>query len=227
MRAMSRIVLPTGTTADLVRPASRDATRGLVLWPDIMGLRPLFDEHATRLADEQHWVVCAVEPFPGHEELTLDERQAAAKDLDDDAKLADAAAAADAIAGVLGDAPIGLLGFCMGGMYAMKSLALGRFDRAAAFYGMVRVPEAWRGAGQRDAIDAVKARGDASLLCIFGLGDPYCPESDIDEVEAAGAEVVRYEGAGHGWAHDASRENYRTDDAADAWRRALNFLGAP
>ncbi len=46
--------------------------------------------------------------------------------------------------GLLGDAPIGLLGFCMGGMYAMKSLALGRFDSAVAFYGMVRVPEHWR-----------------------------------------------------------------------------------
>src|SRR3954447_3303103 len=117
MRGMSRIMLPTGTTAELVRPATGDATRGLVLWPDIMGLRPLFDEHATRLADEQRWVVCAVEPFPGREDLTLDERQASAKDLDDDAKLADAAAAASAIEGLLGDKPIGLLGFCMGGMY--------------------------------------------------------------------------------------------------------------
>jgi carboxymethylenebutenolidase len=113
-------------------------------------------------------------------------------------------------------------------MYAMKSLASGRFDRAVAFYGMVRVPDHWRGRGQRDAIDAVTARGEAELLCIFGTGDPYCPEEQMDEVEAAGAEVVRYEGAGHGWAHDPSRPTYRTDDAADAWSRALSFLaGTP
>ena len=221
---MSRIVLPTGTTADLVRPATGTTTRGLVLWPDIMGLRPLFDEHATRLADEQGWVVCAAEPFPGQEQLSLEERQAAAKDLSDEAKMADAAAAADAVATLVGDAPIGLLGFCMGGMYAMKSLALHRFDKAVSFYGMVRVPEHWQGDGMGDAIDSVRDRGDAQLLCIFGLGDPYCPEDQIDEVEAAGAEVVRYPDAGHGWAHDASRENYRDADAADAWSRALAFL---
>jgi carboxymethylenebutenolidase len=217
---MSRIVLPTGTTAELVRPASGSPSRGLVLWPDIMGLRPLFDEHASRLADEQGWLVCAIEPFPGQEELTLDERQATAKTLSDDGKLADAAAAADAI----GLERIGLLGFCMGGMYAMKSLALGRFDKAVAFYGMVRVPEAWQGPGMHDAIDAVRARGDAELLCIFGLGDPYCPDHDIDEVEAAGARVLRYPGAGHGWAHDAARPTYREDDAADAWSHAIAWL---
>ena len=36
----------------------------------------------------------------------------------------------------------------MGGMYALKSAAAGRFDRVVGFYGMIRVPDAWSGPGQ-------------------------------------------------------------------------------
>ena len=134
-------------------------------------------------------------------------------------KLADAVAAADAT----GFEHVGVLGFCMGGMYAMKSLESNRFSRAVAFYGMVRVPEQWSGGTQGDAIDVVnerRERGDLHLLGIFGTNDPWCPLDQVDELEAAGAEVVRYDGADHGWAQDPTRDNYREADATDAWARA-------
>lgn len=218
-----RITLATGTPAFVARPASGDAVRAVVLWPDIFGLRPLFEAHAQRLADDHGWVVVVPEPYPGREHLDIGERQAAAASLSDADKVADAEAAADAAA----VAPVGLLGFCMGGMYAMKCLASDRFDRAVAFYGMVRVPEQWRGGGQGDAIDVVAARrerGDLVLLALFGTDDPWCPLDQIDELEGAGATVVRYEGADHGWAQDPDRENYRPDEATDAWARAEAFL---
>lgn len=221
-----RITLSTGTPAELARPATGEARGGLVLWPDIMGLRPLFDGHAQRLADDHGWVVVAPEPYPGEETLPLEQRHGRAASFSDVDKLADAVAAADET----GFDTVGALGFCMGGMYAMKSLASDRFTAAAAFYGMVRVPEQWSGGTQGDAIDVVRARhdrGDLRLLCIFGMNDPWCPRDEIDEVEAAGAEVVRYEGADHGWAHDPSRDGYRAADAADAWTRVEAFLDAP
>lgn len=223
---MQRLTLATGTPAHLSLPADgRHPTRGLVLWPDIFGLRPLFDGHAQRLADRHGWAVCAVELYPGEETMPLDQRHARAAGFADADKLADAAAAADVLARVCGeDAAVGLLGFCMGGMYVMKSLATGRFDRAVAFYGMVRVPEAWRGGGQGDALDVVRSRPSGELLCIFGTDDPWCPENDMDDVEAAGAHVVRYPGAGHGWAQDPDRDNYLPEQAADAWGRAERFL---
>ncbi len=62
---------------------------GLVLIPDIMGLRPLFDEHCARLAREQQWAVCAFELFAGREHLDRDERMVAAKDNDDARIIAD------------------------------------------------------------------------------------------------------------------------------------------
>jgi carboxymethylenebutenolidase len=36
--------------------------------------------------------------------------------------------------------------------------------------------------------------------------------------------VVRYEGAEHGFVHDASRPAHRPDDAADAWRRVVDWM---
>ncbi|MEY2463517.1 MAG: carboxymethylenebutenolidase, partial [Acidimicrobiaceae bacterium] len=135
-----RIELPSGTPAELVRPSGAEPSAGLVIAPDIMGLRPLFDDMASRLAEEQGWAVIAVEPFPGRETMTLEERMAAMATLDDERQVGDIAAAADA----LGVETVGLIGFCMGGMYALKAAATGRFDRVAAFYGMIRVPAAWQ-----------------------------------------------------------------------------------
>ena len=190
--------------------------------PDIMGLRPLFDDMVAHLAETYGWAVAAVEPFPGRESMALEERMPAMAGLDDDRQLAAIAAAAD----LLAIEPVGVLGFCMGGMYTMKATAKGRFDRAAPFYGMIRVPEAWRGPAQRDAIDLLAASpGSASrVLAIIGTADPYTPVRDVDDLEAAGATVVRYEGAEHGFVHDASRPAHRAADAEDAWRRVADWF---
>lgn len=226
---MGRLILSTGTPAELAVPGDGSmASRGIVLWPDIFGMRPLFDGHARRLADDHGWAVCVVEPYPGDEAMPVEDRHARAASFVDADKLADAEAAAEVLSGhCVPDAPMRLLGFCMGGMFAMKSLASPRFDRSVAFYGMVKVPEAWQG-DQVDALDVVqRVVGDerrAELLCIFGTEDPWCPLDEIDAVEAAGATVVRYDGADHGWAQDPERDNYRPDDAADAWSRAEQFL---
>ena len=214
-----RVTLNTGTPAELAVPTSGVARRGLVLWPDIGGLRPLFDDHCARLADEQGWVVCAPEPFPGLEHLTLEERLAYVGNFDDDAKLADAVAAADAT----GIEPVGVIGFCMGGMYAMKCAASDRFDRVVAFYGMIRLPEHWRGPGQGDAVDSVRIAPE-KVMAIIGTADHWTPPDHVAELEATGATVVRYEGAEHGFVHVPERPAHRPVDAADAWARAIAFL---
>jgi carboxymethylenebutenolidase len=214
-----RIDLPSGTPAELARPDA-DARRGLVIAPDIGGLRPLFDDLCARLAAEQAWAVCAVEPFPGREDLVLEDRLAAVRDLDDERQLGDLVAAVD----VLGVEPVGVLGFCMGGMYALKAAGTGRFDRAVSFYGMIRVPEQWRGQGHAEPLDAVGRDGAAPVLALVGGQDPWTPARDVDDLEAAGATVVRYPEADHGFVHDPARPAHRPADAADAWSRALSFL---
>jgi carboxymethylenebutenolidase len=214
-----RITLPSGTAAELARPGGAP-TMGLVVIPDIMGLRPLFDEHCVRLARENQWAVCAFEMFAGREQLDRDERMVAAADNRDDRILGDALAAADATA----CERVGLIGFCMGGMYALKSVGTRRFARVVAFYGMIRVPEQWHGPGQGQPLDAIAAGDPSSLLAIVGTADPWTPPEDVDALADTGATVVRYEGADHAFVHDPERPAHRPADAADAWQRAIDWL---
>lgn len=219
-----RIELPSGTPAELVE---RDgSTRGLVIVPDLWGLRPLFDAICRDVARRTGWSVVAVEPFPGQDLPPSEhpdgfaQRSDALRGLDDVLLLDDLVVAAD----LTGAEAVGVTGFCMGGMYALKAAATGRFDRAASFYGMIRVPEAWIGPGQGQPLDALARRGDCDVLSIVGTVDDWTPPADVEALEAAGAQVVRYEGADHGFVHDPSRPAHRAEDAADAWSRALDFL---
>jgi carboxymethylenebutenolidase len=222
-----RVTLSTGTPAELALPPDgADSGLGLVLHPDIGGLRPLFDDHCARLAAEQGWTVCAPEPFPGRESMTLEERMAAMPGLDDGEHLADLLAAADLLAD-RGTSRQAVLGFCMGGMYAFKAAATGRFDRAVAFYGMIRIPEQWQGPGQGEPLEAVSGPGACPVLAIIGGRDAWTPAADVEALKAVpSVTVVEYAEGEHGFAHDASRPSHRADDAADAWRRAVDFLRA-
>ena len=215
-----RITLDTGTPAEIARPAGGvTPTRGLVMWPDIRGLRPLFDQHAQRVADAEGWVVVVPEMWPGHEYLSVPERLERAGELRDDDKAADQLVAAE----LTECETVGVMGFCMGGMYAMKASSSGRFDAAVSFYGMIRVPDGWRSPHQADAIGSVADPHACPVLALCGTEDPWLPQAELDEL-AEVATVVRYPGADHGFAQDPEGDTHRPDDAADAWKRALAFL---
>jgi carboxymethylenebutenolidase len=215
-----RITLPSGTAAELARPESEPAM-GLVVAPDVFGLRPLYDELCLRFARELHAVVVAPEPFPGPDlGAAIEARIAAMPTKADAASLADLEAAADAT----GQARVGLIGFCMGGMYCFKASALGRFERIVAFYGMICLPEAWQSDVQGEPLDALRGADTSRVLAVIGGRDHYTPPDDVDALEATGVQVVRYPEAEHAFAHDASRPMHRADDAADAFARAFAFL---
>lgn len=214
-----RVTLATGTPAELAGPSIQPPA-GIVLFPDIGGLRPLFDEHCARISSEWGVAVCAPEPFPGREAMTLEERMAASRDLRDEDRLADALAAADH----MGSERSVVMGFCQGGMYALKVAAHPRFERAVSFYGMIRVPEPWTGEGHAEPLDLLRERGAAHVLVLIGTNDPWVSVEDGDALRALGAEVVVYQGAEHGFAHDPARPAHRPDAAADAWSRARDWL---
>jgi len=221
-----RITLPSGTAAELARPAGgAEPGRGVVVIPDIMGLRPLFDDHVAALGRDHGWAVAAIEPFPGGEDVPLDERLATGvASLDDDRLLGDAVAAADELG--TGERTA-VLGFCMGGMYTLKAAGTGRFDRAVAFYGMIRLPERFRGPGHAEPLTWLARRqpGHCPVLAVVGGRDGFTPPDDIAALRAVpDVEVVEYPEAEHGFVHDASREAHRAADAADAWRRVADFL---
>jgi len=203
---------------------------GLVVHPDIGGIRPLFDDLARRLASHG-LAVCAPEPFAhasDRDQLDLQGRMDRVAALDDAVQLGDLERAADRLVVADDVSEVAVMGFCMGGMYALKAAATGRFDRAVVFYGMIRAPEKW--AGPRLADPLVTAGEVCPTLAILGGADPYTPPDDIAALRAAwaerpGCEVVVYPDAEHGFVHDADRPAHRPDDAADAWERVLRFLG--
>ena len=208
-------------------------TAGIVVHPDIFGNRPLFDDMARRLATHG-FAVAVVEPFA---RLNRDTRDAHAEDavtrmgwvsaLNDDEQLGDLEAAANFL--VVNDdvTRVGVLGFCMGGMYALKAAKLERFDASVAFYGMIRLPEHWRGSGQTEPLDGLEAA--CPTLAVFGSVDPYSPPDEIDALRAVWSdrpdcEIVVIEGAEHGFVHAPERPAHRPADAATLWTKTLTWL---
>lgn len=215
-----RSTLPSGTVVS-INTSQPAPVGGLVIIPDIFGVRPLFDEMVDRFAREWNMRVVAVEPFPG---LNLgpevEPRRAAVTNLDDDKHLADLEAAAD----MLGVAHVGLMGFCMGGMYCFNSVRSATFAKIASFYGMIRLPEYWRSPSHREPLDYLRAGDAGKVLAIIGTKDPYTPADDVAALRATGAVVREYAQADHGFAHDAARPAHRADDARDAFDAARAWL---
>jgi carboxymethylenebutenolidase len=203
---------------------------GLVLHPDVGGLRPLYDDMARRLAT-YGIAVCAVEPFAGipAEELgTVEQRLGAVKDLDDAQQLEMLSSAADLLVVEDGVSRVCVLGFCMGGHYTFKAAASDRFDAAVAFYGMLRTPDDWKGPGHKVEPLAV-ADQMCPTLAVFGSVDPWTPAADIDALRTAWSnrsdcEIVVIEGADHGFVHDPDRPVHRAEDAAALWDRAIAWI---
>jgi carboxymethylenebutenolidase len=219
-----RLNLPSGTPYEVRGPSNPEGNqveRGLVIAPDIFGLRPLFDDMAERLVEEQGWAVCVVEPFPGEQELDLAGRRDVISAHTDERHLGDLLAAAD----ITGATKVGVMGFCMGGMYAFKAASTGRFHRAVSFYGMIRVPEDWQGPGQAEPLELLASDHTCPTLAILGGRDQYTPPEDIEALRKLDkVEAIVYDEADHGFVHDPDRPTHRPDDAADAWAHAIRFL---
>jgi carboxymethylenebutenolidase len=220
-----------GTGVPAIHAAPGGASTGVVLHPDIMGIRPLFDDLCRRLAMHGYAVV-SPEPFvrAPDDVRAAEEPQARmgyVAQLDDDLQVADLVASADWLDEHDGVERVHIMGFCLGGMQTFKAAATGRFDRAVAFYGMIRLPEDWRGPRVHEPLDTIA--DVCPTLAIFGSEDAMTPEADIDALREAwrdrdDCEIVVYEDAEHGFVHAPERPAHRADDAADAWRRTLAWL---
>jgi len=204
---------------------------GIALHPDILGLRPLFDDLCRRLATHG-FAVCAPEPFTRasaevRASADAPTRMAAFGALDDDLQLGDLEAAADYLVVHDDVARVAVLGFCMGGMQALKAATGDRFDRAVSFYGMIVPPAPMQGPRLRRPLDSVESV--VPTLAILGGLDALVPPADVEQLRAAwtgrpDCRIVTYPDADHGFVHDPTRPTHRADDAADAWSRVLEFL---
>jgi carboxymethylenebutenolidase len=207
-----------------------EALGGLVVVPDLIGLRPLFEDICRRIASHG-LAVCAPETYarliPPGGSLDADQRRGLADQLHDDVVMEDLGVAADHLVAADGVGTVAVLGFCMGGGFAVKAAATGRFEKAVAFYPLLRTPPDWASPNLADAVDVAGAA--CPTLALLGEVDPYTPPGDVEALRAAWAgkgdhKVVVYPGADHAFAHDPDRPVHRADDAADAWHRCLAFL---
>jgi carboxymethylenebutenolidase len=209
------------------------ASTGVVVHPDIMGIRPLFDDLCRRVATHGHAVACP-EPFvrAPDDVRAAEEPQARTgyvSQLDDERQVGDLVASADWLTEHDRVDRVHVMGFCMGGMQTLKAAATGRFRRAVAFYGMVRLPDGWAGPKVRGPLET--AADVCPTLAIFGGADAMTPAADIEALREVwrdrdDCEIVVYPDAEHGFVHAPERPAHRADDAANVWRRALAWLSA-
>jgi carboxymethylenebutenolidase len=121
-----------------------------------------------------------------------------------------------------GERPIVALGFCMGGVSAIRlALDAGPIGGVVAFY----PPMGFRLFGEGTLELATRVR--TPLLALFGNEDTVIPPDQIESFRGALAaseaehEVVVYRGAGHGFF-----EQSHPQIAAEAWEKLLAFLDA-
>ena len=65
-------------------------------------------------------------------------------------------------------------------MYCHKAARSDRFERIVSFYGMIKVPEAWKGPGHGEPLDHLSAADPDRVLAIIGGQDSYTPPADVE-----------------------------------------------
>ena len=232
-----RITTPDGEAdAWYVAPAAGRHPAVLV-WPDIVGLRPAFQAMGQRLAGAGY-AVLVVNPFYRQVRAPVVPPGSSFRDPDTRAVLLPLARAlnadthrSDALAFLswLDEQPevdrarkAGVMGYCMGGPMTLRTAAAlpDRIGAAASFHGGRLVTDA--ADSPHRSIPEMRAR---FLIAVAENDDEREPDTKNvlrDEFAAAGlaAEIEVYEGALHGWCPPDSAV-YNEAQAERAWSRLL------
>ena len=135
---------------------------------------------------------------------------------------------------------IGVVGFCMGGTYALLAgckvpgvgAAVPYYGLLSHQHGLLHDDAGLDSAKKPEEPLAAAPRLQCPLLGFFGGRDDYVPLADVKELEARLAEsgkpseIVVYPEAGHAFLNDTRPDAYREAEAAEAWTRTVAFLGA-
>jgi carboxymethylenebutenolidase len=228
---------PDGT-ADcyFVHPATGTAP-GVLVWPDIFGLRPAFRTMGKRLA-ESGYSVLVVNPFYRVKKAPTAEKGAAtpiadlrplAGALNETTQMTDSKAFIawlDQQASVAKNRKIGTQGYCMGGPMAFRAAAAvpDRVGAVASFHGGGLVTDMPNSPHLQTAKTKVQL-----LIAIAANDDMQRPkEKDVLKETFAKAnlpaEIEVYTGAAHGWCPPDSGV-YNEPQAEKAWSRLLVLYG--
>jgi len=224
--ACSTVRYPSGDiqmAAYLARPKTKGTYPGLIVIQEWWGLNEHIKDIARRIAHEGY-IALAPDLYSrlGHQ-VTADPNEAGRlmSSLKPDQALKDLQATVahvKGIEGVMRDR-LGVVGFCMGGTYALLLPCHTREIKAAApFYGQVPSPP--------DPLNNLAC----PVLYIYGDADGWITMADVNRLQGAlkrygkPGEVKIYPGAPHAFFNDTRKDVYRQTEAKDAWSRVLGFF---
>ncbi len=215
-----------------VHPATGPAP-GVLVWPDIFGLRPALRQMGKRLA-ESGYSVLVVNPFYRAKKAPTAEAGAAtpiqelmplARTLNETTHMTDAKAFIgwlDTQQAVAKNRKIGAQGYCMGGPIAFRTAAAvpDRVGAVASFHGGGLVTDS----PNSPHLQAAKTKAQF-LIAIAETDDKRAPNDKVVLKETFAkanlpAEIEVYSGAAHGWCPPDSRV-YNEAQAEKAWSRLL------
>jgi carboxymethylenebutenolidase len=219
------ISYPSGNdtvSAMLYTPAGKGPFPGLIVIHEWWGLDDWVKGQASKLADEGY-VALAVDLYRGKSTSNPEEAHELMRGLPEDRAKRDLGAAFDFLKKQKNVNPrkIGAIGWCMGGGYSLD-VALQEPTLAADVinYGHL--------ATDPDNLKKIHA----PMLGIFGGKDRGIPVEDVKKFEQTmkqlgkKIEIVIYPDAGHAFQNPNNKAGYRADDAADAWKKTVDFLAA-
>jgi carboxymethylenebutenolidase len=231
------VTTPDGT-ADcyFVHPSSGTGA-GVLVWPDIFGLRPAFRQMGKRLA-ESGYAVLVVNTFYRVKKAPTSEAGAAtpiqqvrplAQGLSETTHMTDAKAFIgwlDQQPSVAKNRKVGTQGYCMGGPIAFRTSAAvsDRVGAVASFHGGGLVTDA----PNSPHLQASKTKAQF-LIAIAANDDQRSPNEknvlkETFEKAKLAAEIEVYTGAAHGWCPPDSQV-YNEPQAEKAWSRLLALYG--
>jgi carboxymethylenebutenolidase len=206
--------------AVLYTPEGKGPFPAIVVIHEWWGLNDWVKEQASKLSD-QGYVALAIDLYRGKVATTPDEAHELMRGVPEDRAARDLRAAMEFLksqSNVKKDR-IASIGWCMGGGYSLDVALQEPTLRATVInYGHL--------ASDSESLKKI----NASILGLFGGQDRGIPPADVKKFEQSlkqmgkKVEVVIYPDAGHAFENPNNKDGYRPDDAADAWKRTVNFL---
>jgi carboxymethylenebutenolidase len=231
------VTTPDGTADCYFAYPASGAAPGVLMWPDIFGLRPAFRQMGKRLA-ESGYAVLVVNPFYRVKKAPIAEAGGAtpiqqlmplARALNETTHMTDAKAFIEWLGGqapVARNRKMGTQGYCMGGPIAFRTAAAisDRVGAVASFHGGGLVTDM----PNSPHLQAVKTKAQF-LIAIAANDDARSPNDKtvLKETFAKAnlpAEIEVYTGAAHGWCPPDS-QFYNEPQAEKAWSRLLALYG--
>ena len=206
--------------AMLYTPAGKGPFPGIVVIHEWWGLNDWVKEQASKLAD-QGYAALAIDLYRGKVATTPDLAHELMRGVAEDRAARDLHAAVEFLKSQknVNKDRIGSIGWCMGGGYSFNvALQEPTLTADVINYGHLATdPEQLK-------------KINASILGVFGGQDRGIPVDDVKKFEQTmkqlgkKVEIVIYPDAAHAFENPNNKQGYRANDAADAWKRTVDFL---